>query len=267
MSALARWDAFLAQIEGRAATVRAEADAAARWFIASVAGGGDYLPLSHQLSAVTSRLQELEKMIMDTWHAKVDDAICAEDPGQRERARDKGQALAHALDDAREELVIRSFAELARQRFAHALAATRTGACSRCGAACASPISFRAIELACACGARTPFEPGELMRSVAAIGAHALAQEAAVVPWREMRAAERRLHALRPPRELAVIKEHERRQIAYWRSYLAERARFEPELGRDPGLEIRSRMEPWYTTTAEHEEAWVRAGRPRDAIA
>ncbi len=267
MSALARWDAFLAQIEARAASVRAEAATAARQFIASVAGGGDYQPLSHQLSAVTSRLQELEKMIMETWHAKVDDAICAEDRGQRDRARDKGQALAHALDDAREELVISLFAELSRQRYAHALAANRAVACARCGTATAAPISFRAIELVCACGARTPFEPGELMRSVAAIGAHAIAQEAAVVPWREMRASERRLHAIRPPRELAVIKDLERRQIAYWRAYLAVRAQLEPELGRDPALEIRSRMELWYTTAAEHEEAWVRAGRPRDAIA
>lgn len=266
MSAVARWDGFLAQIEGRAASVRAEAEAAANQFIASVAGGGDYLPLSHQLSAVASRLQELENMIMETWHAKVDDAICAEAREQRDGGREKGQALAHALDDAREELQIRIFAELARRRFASALVANRAVACGRCGAACAAPVSFRAIELACACGARTPFEPGELMRSVAAIGGHALAQEAAVVPWRAMRAAERRLHALRPPRELGVIKDSERSQIAYWRSYLAVRSQLEPELARDPAREIRSRMEQWYTTTAEFEEAWVRANRPRDAI-
>lgn len=57
--------------------------------------------------------------------------------------------------------------------------------------------------------------------------------------------------------------DYERAQIAYWRAYLAVRARFEPEIGRDPGKEIRARMEAWYISHAEYEEAWVAAGRPR----
>jgi hypothetical protein len=227
MSALARWDAFLAQIEGRAAQVRTEAEASARAFIANVAGGGDYQPLSHQLMAVRSRLQELETMIADTWHAKVDDAIMGEGLGvaTRDAAFAKGEAVRHALDDLREELEPRIFAELTRQRFERGL--------------------------------------GE---SVLAVGAHAVAQEAAVVPWRAMRAAERALHAVRPPRPLEVIKAYERAQIAYWRHYLAVRSNFEPILARDPALEIRSRMEQWYVSSAEYEEAWVAAGRPREQV-
>jgi hypothetical protein len=227
MSALARWDAFLAQIEGRAAQVRGEAEASARAFIANVAGGGDFQPLSHQLMAVRSRLQELESMIADTWHAKVDDAIAAEGLGTaaRDAAFAKGEALRHALDDLREELEPRIFAELARQRYARGLGETAV-----------------------------------------AIGAHAIAQEAAIVEWRAMRAAERALHAVRPPRPLAVIKAYEQAQIAYWRRYLAVRAQFEPVLARDPSLEIRSRMEQWYVSSAEYEEAWVAAGRPRERV-
>jgi hypothetical protein len=229
MSALARWDAFLGQIETRAAQVRAEAEASGRAFIASVAAGGDYLPLSHQLMAVRSRLQDLETTITDTWHAKVDDAIAAENLGEDARwtAHAKGEALRHELDDLREELEPRLMAELARQRAA----------------------------------------AGGDVTSVAAIGGHAIAQEAANAPWRAMRAAERALHAVRPPRNLEVIKAYERAQIAYWRAYLTVRARYEPAMGRDLGLEIRSRMEQWYTSSAEFEEAWVAAGRPRDTIA
>ena len=58
MSALARWDAFLAQIEGRHRDVIAEAEASARAAIATLAAGGDYLPLSHQLSAIDARLRD-----------------------------------------------------------------------------------------------------------------------------------------------------------------------------------------------------------------
>jgi hypothetical protein len=222
MSALARWEGFLAQIAARHGQVLAEAEAAARDFIASVAAGGDYLPLSHRLQAVRHRLQELETSITDTWHAKVEDAIFADGLGVAERDREyaRGQALRHALDDHREELEPRVFAELARRR----------------------------------------------VDSIAAIGAHAIAQEAAVVPWRAMRAAERRLHAIRPPCPLEIVVAYERSQIAYWRAYLAVRATFEPVLARDPVLEIRSRMEQWYVMTAEYEPAWVAAGRPRAPI-
>jgi len=223
-AALTRWDAFLTQIEGRARQVRAEAEASAQSFIASVAGGGDYQPLSHQLMAVRSRLQELETMITDTWHAKVDDAISSEGLGipARDAAFAKGEALRHALDDAREELEPRIFAELSRQRYARGL--------------------------------------GE---SVVAMAAHHVAQEQAVYEWRAMRAALRALNAMRPPRTLAIVQAYEAAQITYWRKYLSVRAQFEPILARDPSLEIRSRMDQWYRSSAEFEEAWVAAGRPR----
>jgi hypothetical protein len=265
MSALARWDAFLAQIEARHRGVRDEAEATGRAFIASVAAGGDYQPMSIQLAAVSRRLLELESTITDTWNAKVDDAIDAEGLGidVRDRERAKGERLRHALDDAREELEPRLYAELARQRYAHAERAPRIVACRGCGRALEAPLTYRAIELPCGCGARTEFAPNELLRSVAAVGTHAVAQEAVVAEWRAMRAAERALHAIRPPHPLGPIQAYEQRQIAYWFAYLAVRSRFEPELARDPAMEVRSRMDQWYVTSAEYEEAWVRAGRPR----
>ena len=81
--------------------MRAEAEGSARAFIAQVAAGGDYQPLSHQLSAIKNRLMELETKIIDTWHEKVDDAITGEGNSTAERDRQyaKGEALKHALDD------------------------------------------------------------------------------------------------------------------------------------------------------------------------
>lgn len=269
MSAIARWDAFLAQIEDRHRRVIAEAEASGRGFIASVAAGGDVTPLSHQLMAVESRLQDLESAIIDTWHAKVEDAIFAEGYGVEVRDAEylKGEAVKDRLDDAREELSPRLHAELANHRFEYALATSRAIYCTFCGAPGPRPLTFRAVELRCqTCQAGTVFDPGELMRSVAAVGAHAVAQVAALVEWRAMRAADRRARRLRPPVPLAAIVESERSQIAYWRTYLMVRASFEPELARDPGLEIRSRMEQWYVSHAEYEEEWVRAGRPRTPV-
>ena len=81
MSALARWDAFLAQIESRAAGVRSEAEASARTFIANVAGGGDYQPLSHQLMAVRSGARA-----RDDDHRRV---------ARQGRRRDRGRGPGH----------------------------------------------------------------------------------------------------------------------------------------------------------------------------
>jgi hypothetical protein len=266
MSALARWDGFLAQIEGRHREVLAEGEAAARTAVAALAAGGDDTTLSHQLSAVESRLQDLETKIIDTWHAKVSDTISEE--GHADAVRDacyaKGEALKHHLDDAREELRVRVLSELARQRRAHALAQHGPVPCDACRATINAPESFRALELRCsACGTITVWQPPPLMVSVAAIGTHPMAQEGALVEWRAMRAAERALHAVRPPRTLALIQTVEATQIAYWRTYLAIRAWFEPELARDPAMEIRKRMQQWYDAFASQEEAWVRAGSPR----
>lgn len=266
MSALARWDGFLAQIKSRHEQVRAEAQAAGREFIAQVTHGGDPQPLSHQLGAVKHRLSDLETKIMDTWHAQVDDAIMNEgNPvSVRDAACQKGIDLGHQLEDARDELETSLFAELARARYQVATAAQAPVTCARCQAQYAPPQAFRMVEWPCGnCGAAVRYDPDELMRSAGALGTHPVSQEAAIVEWRAMRAADRRMRAARSPRPLAVLKDSEAAQIAYWRRYLAARAWFEPELGRDPEMEVRRRMDQWYLYTADQEEAWVAAGRPR----
>jgi hypothetical protein len=265
MPALARWDAFLAQIKGRHEQVRSEAQAEGRQFIASVAGGGDYLPLSYQLSAVKNRLQDLEQKIMETWHAQVDDAILNEgNPVPvRDAACQKAIDLQHALEDARDEAEIGLMAELARARYQAAIASQQPVQCARCGMQFQPPHSFRLVEWPCQCGGALRYDPSELMRTAGAIGTHPISQEAAVNEWRAMVAADRRAKDARSPCPLSLLQAYEAAQIAYWRRYLATRAWFEPELGQDPTMEVRKRMEQWYVYSAEHEEAWRAAGRPR----
>lgn len=265
MSALARWDGFLAQISSRHEQVRKEAVAAGRAFIASVAAGGDVQGLSHQLGAVKHRLHDLESKIMDTWHAQVDDAILEE--GHAVETRDaaclKGIALGHQLEDARDEMENALLAELARARYQAATAALRPVSCVRCGAQYPPPQSFRLVEWQCACGAPLRYDPDELMRSAGALGTHPVSQEAALAEWRHMRAADRSVRAARSPCPLPLLVAYEAAQIAYWRRYLTARAWFEPELGRDVEMEVRRRMEQWYQYSADQEQAWVQAGRPR----
>ena len=269
MSAQARWYGFLAQIEGRHKEVIAEAEAAARAEIARLDDGGDHIPLVNQLSAVDARLRDLETKIIDTWHDKVEDAIFAEGHGvpERDRQYQRGVALKYQLEDLRDEIEPRVLAELARQRFAHAQAQHAPATCAWCRRDFAAPPSFRSYEMQCpSCGNQTLVEPSELLRSVAAVGTHAVAQEAVNAEWRAMRHAQRVMQSYRPPYPIESIKTFERAQIAYWFKYLSIRSQFEPELARDPSMEVRSRMEQWYTMFAEHEQSWVAAGRPRERI-
>ena len=189
----------------------------------------DLAPLSHHLMGVKSRLQDLEQSIEATWHAKVDDVFAAEGASgeTRSAAFMQGRTLGHQLDDEREESEIRILAEQARRRFV-------------------SP---------------------QHAQTAAAIGAHVLAQEAATDEWRAMRAALRALNAYRPPAPLAAVKAYERAQIAYWRTYLTVRHRYEPAIQiHNLPFEIGSRMEQWYVSSAEFEPAWVEAGRPREPL-
>src|SRR5205814_1590414 len=110
MSAVARWDAFLAQIANRHHVVIREAEGVAQAYIEDI--HADVAPLSNALMAVRSRLQDLESKIVGTWHAKVDQVV-VDEGGDREREFAKGIALQRALDDRREELEPRIFAAIA----------------------------------------------------------------------------------------------------------------------------------------------------------
>jgi len=265
MSATERWEAFLKQIAARHQSVREEAAQQVQSLAAGLADA-DMSPITRAWTAADARLKELEYRISDTWSTQVDDAFDSEGLGAATRASayEKGNALQFALENAHEETHVRLFADLARGLFEQALASRRGRFCTECGKPLVIPITFRAIDLYCgSCGTKTQFEPGDFMRQVAAVGAHALAQEAALGPWRAMRKAERDIRKARSPCPLPLLKAYERAQIAYWQAYVAARAKIEPEMGCDLAHEVRARMAAWYAAV-QHEREWMRAGDPRE---
>lgn len=261
-----RWAAFLGQIRERHRALLDQAEAAVR--DALPACNYDPVPLGTAWSAVTYRLQELEKRIMDTWGDQVEAVFDAEDAPMsvQDAERQKGEDLAFQLENDRWLCEARVFANAARQLYAASVATQKEHACPGCGAPLEVPITYRAVNLRCAhCGGLSSFEPGVMARNVVAFGSHQLAAEAAANEFLGMRQAERQLHAAQPPIPLALLKAYERAQIAYWQRFIGARAVLEPEL-RDLGHEVRSRMEQWYTMHAEFEPSWVAAGRPRERI-
>lgn len=258
-----RWQGFLGQIRDRHELVREEASVAARDALRE--SGYDVTPIGVAWMGVDDRLLELERRIIDTWHEKVESVF--ESEGYRRPALDverrKGEDLAFFLENARQSASMHVFADGAREIHGRALASQPERKCPTCTAPLDVPVVYRALNLRCAhCGAVSTFEPGTLARTAIAFGAHALSWVAAESEWHAMRDAERRVRDQRSPVALALLKAHEQAQLAYWFKYFATKAQLEPALS-DVAREVRARMEWWYTSSAEHEEEWRAAGRPR----
>jgi hypothetical protein len=263
MSARDRWDAFLNQIESRHAELVREAFEGAKEALPDI--GFDTSPVGVALGAVRSRLLDLESRIDDTWNEKVDDAFGAEGVGHEERAwaRERGAALKRRLERERERLEPHAFAHAAHAIHRRTLAHRSDVVCANCGAPLSPPVTYRAIEVRCrTCSAVGLFQPSPLMRQVEAIGSHAIAWVASEAEWLAMLDTQDRVRAARSPCPLALLQAYEEAQIVYWRKYFHAKAQMIPEIAADVEANVRSRLQHWYMYSADHEQEWVRAGRP-----
>jgi len=266
VSARDRWTAFLQQIADRYKLICEEAAQGAKEALAET--GYDPIPIANAWSGIQSRLHDLERKPIDTWNEKVQATYEAEGiPHEVQMAdRERGAQLAFDLENSREALQHHIFAEGARAMYARALETQKERLCPSCGGPFDIPLTYRAVNVTCPrCRTVSTFEPGMMVRNVVAFGSHSLSWESAQAEWLAMRQSERRMKAHRSPTPLAALKDYERAQIVYWWKYFTTKGTMEPEM-RDTRLEVSSRMEQWYRFSAEHEEQWRAAGRPREAI-
>ena len=264
MSARDRWTGFLTQIETRHGELVREAFEGAKEALPEL--GYDTTPVAVALAAVRNRLLELESKIIDTWNAKVEATFEAEGISNAERtqARATGDALRRRLERQRERLEPHAFAHAAHVMHQRALAERKDVNCSHCGAPLSPPVSYRALELRCgSCNAVGVFDPGTMLRMVEAVGSHAIAWVAAEREWHAMKDAEDAIRDTRSPTPLSLLQAYEHAQIDYWMRYFQTKGTMVPEIANDPQHNVRSRLELWYQHSAEHEENWRNAGRPR----
>lgn len=264
MSAPERWKNFLSQIATRHEAILAEAFAQARTVLAG--SNFDVPALMVSLGALRLRLQELETRIIDTWNEKVEATFEAEGISHEDEAlaRREGELLARSLERKREKLEPYVLAGAARRLQEIALTSRPRFTCGSCGATHDPSLAYRAVDVRCPqCGVTGVFEPGPLLRQVEATGSHAIAWVESEPEWNAMKDIEDLLRDTRPPAPLDLLVAYEDAQIAYYRRYFSAQGLFLPEVARDLEKFVRSRLETWYTMSAEHEESWRAAGRPR----
>lgn len=267
LAVVQRWDNFLANVRERFLTIMTEAkEGCAQLFEQS---GLDPGPMGNAWHALDRRAQDLETKIESTWQDQVESAF--EDAGAPphviEQERLKGEHLSDTMSLERERTRIYIYANAGRALFQRALAEqAQPFACTRCGAPLQVPFTFRALNVSCPhCRTVNGFEPGMRMR-MGEVFLHPLCEEAA---WNELvalRAAEAAYRRTRSDEmTIHVLKNHERAQIAFWRTYLGARIRFMPEAAQSFEADLRGKMRYFYEMM-EREGAWIRAGRPRDLV-
>lgn len=238
----ARWEAFLAKIEQAFAALMTEA----REGCLDLARAGDTTAMSNAWQGVRSEVFALSERIGTTWREKV--AATFEASGvegdQLQREEDRGHELTRTLLHQLERQEILIWGEAGELVLERARAEDgQSFKCTQCGAALPVPQrSFRSVHVVCEyCRAINTFEPGTRARMVEHFCGHHLSQRAALEPWEELKAVERRRRDARGEHP-ALQADLERAARAYWQTYFVARARLIPDFENDVERDVEARV-------------------------
>lgn len=261
---VARWDAFLKNIQDRLNQIMQESVDGCAQLLAETSY--DPIPMGNAWGAMERRAKELSTKVEETWNQQVEPKF--EEAGAArpliEEQRRKGDALRDHIELEIERTRIGIYCKLARD-VAELDAREHGGSypCRNCGAPLAVPHTFRVVNVACAhCRTMNEFEPGTRTRYVEASCLHSLCQEAA---WNEYVAMHRAETAFRRarPHTIAHIQAWEAAQIAYHRKYLTKRLDYLPDQAPSFAKDLAGRMEHFYVYGVQNDAEWIKAGRPR----
>lgn len=258
---IARWDKFLATIDGRLREVLTEAhDGCLQLLEQSDLDPG---PMGNAWTGMEARTLKLSDKVQDVWDAKVDDSLDDFGADVRDTQMRKGHALKEKIEVEKERCRVTIYATAARKIWERALAEAPTQlSCSQCSATLECPQVVASVHIECPhCKALNTYEPGMRARMVEHFCAHPLTEEAAWNEWMAMRQAKNTLDDTRDP-GLAVFQAYERAQIQYWQKYYQARATMLPHYADKQAADVRGKMQ-YYYGTVENERVWAEAGRPR----
>lgn len=255
---IARWDAFLGKLRGRADDVLTEARNGSRALLDQT--DDDLQPLSNAWDAIRARLLDLGQKIDEIWRAEVDPKLEGLPEAAVDHEREKGRALRNALDIDHERHRVAAFGEAARRLLARAAEPAPLVACPRCGFRFAPAVGRHAVDVPCgSCRAVVTCQPSRWIW-VAESAAHMLAEESSFPQWLLAHAAEEASRRTRG-RRIELMKAEEAARIAHARAYFAAIAARLPERAATLDHDVWSRMSHWYVAV-EREPVWIEAGRP-----
>jgi len=244
--AIRSWDALLAEVDAAAMAIltRAEADCARLLDLKNL----DPLPMSNAWTAVNTQLLGLTTKVEQTWREKIQPVLEeAEQYDDRDRERQKGDALIRRLETNRERLEVGLFGVAAQRLYAQLRAdLVRDVRCTQCFAAL--PVGdrlFRARQVACPqCQAVNAFAPDAKVTALEYFCCHHLARLETRALYEAWLAAEGKMR--RSADDLAAMKAAERALEAYARAYLAAKIAIVPEYEATFDTDLKGKMAFFY---------------------
>lgn len=224
-----RWETFLGKVRQRLEAILAEADAGFDQLIAM--NVTDPAPLVGAVSAFEARLRGLANKVEQAWDDLDDQLSSSSQLKRRDELHRRGRQLQHEIEVRGEELSIRKRAAAARGQWQLAeQEMAQPQRCVNCGADLVLATRHATQNATCgSCGAVNTVRAGQATTYLFyGNGLHALAEEAALEPWRALKAEEARDEQLRGS-TAADKRRLEAAHYAYWRAYCEAMGRMHPD--------------------------------------
>jgi hypothetical protein len=227
--AITRWDGFLAKLRERVDETLAQAEEGCAMLLD--VNGLDPQPMTVAWMAIENQLRELSAKVDETWEGKVGPAV-GEDDAQKE----KGESLQRSIEQKKEALEVRIFADAARKIYEQArVNLAKDQKCAQCGAALKlEQAFFRSKHVSCPfCSNVNTFVPGATISAVEYFCCHHLAREKTLGLYGKWIAAQRTADEERALRE-------------YTTAYLRARIEIVPEYEKDFEKDLKGKMAFFY---------------------
>ncbi len=224
-----RWQSFLGKVRGRLEAILAEADAGFDQLIAM--NVSDPAPLAGAVSAFDARLRGLATKVEEAWEQLDEQLTSSSQLKRRDELHRQGRQLEREIMVRGEELSIRKRAAAARGQWQLAeQEMAQPQRCVNCGGDLVLAQRHATQNATCgSCGAVNTVRAGQATTYLFyANGLHALAEEAALEPWRALKAEEARDEELRGS-TAADEQRLEAAHHAYWRAYCEAMGRMHPD--------------------------------------
>jgi hypothetical protein len=259
---LARWEAFQQKIQQRFQEVMEEADTGFKDLIAT--DPTDAITFGNAEGAINARVEGLLQKLHETFSSQVTMSLAG--GADLDGAIERMEAAAAAMRLAWKRLAVRLKTDLYRAMYARAAVEMQKPVpCTTCGSPLAKTIPHRVEALKCrACSSVVQAAPAPVVSTYFLSAGHVFAEAATLEKRAAIDEQRRRAHAGRKARgyadePLESLKEWERLELDYWRTYFETSAKILPSTPQEIDEWVASRMQPFYESLERANDVWRRA--------
>jgi hypothetical protein len=237
-----RWEAFLSKISDRYLEILGEAEAGFRALAEE--NPEDDRSLNNAVTAIRSRLLQLEQKIDDTMSDKISESLSG---ALLDRAIARMEQTRLSLAERWERIRVKALGDFYRSMAPRVEAeSTAPRQCTQCGGALPAERLIKPRSVKCDfCGSVNQVTPAAIVASYYASAPNSLAEEATLEQRLAIERKEQGINQRRAPASGAELQALEKMEREYWERYVEVRGRIQPQTPEDRARFVESRMEVW----------------------